>query len=94
MTYTLPLLTAFINEINRQYQVHKDIPGKLVEYLLGKHDFYKIISIDKEQTTRIQSYNLHGTLNQNSESEQASIQIPVACLPTRIVSLGFVPEKN
>ena len=50
----IPLLTAFINEINRQYQVHKDIPGKLVEYLLGKHDFYKIISIDKEQTTRIQ----------------------------------------
>lgn len=90
----IPLLTAFINEINRQYQVHKDIPGKLVEYLLGKHDFYKIISIDKEQTTRIQSYNLHGTLNQNSESEQASIQIPVACLPTRIVSLGFVPEKT
>ena len=42
----------------------------------------------------IQSYNLHGTLNQNSESEQASIQIPVACLPTRIVSLGFVPEKT
>ena len=37
---------------------------------------------------------MHGTLNQNSESEQASIQIPVAGLPTRIVSLGFVPEKT
>lgn len=90
----IPLLTAFINEINRQYQVHKDIPGKLVEYLLGKHDFYKIISMDRERTTQIQSYNLHGTLNQNSESEQASIQIPVASLPTRIVSLDFVPEKT
>ena len=90
----IPLLTAFINEINRQYEVHKDIPGKLVEYLLGKHDFYKIISIDRERATQIQSYNLHGTLNQNSASEQASIQIPVASLPTRIVSLGFVPEKT
>lgn len=90
----IPLLTAFINEIKRQYQVHKDIPGKLVEYLLGKHDFYKIISMDRERTTQIQSYNLRGTLNQNSESEQASIQIPVASLPTRIVSLDFVPGKT
>ena len=89
----IPLLTAFINEINQQYLVHKDIPGKLVEYLLGKHDFYKIISMDRERTTQIQSYNLHGTLNQNSESKQASIQIPIASLPTRIVSLDFVPEK-
>ncbi|WP_373151632.1 HaeIII family restriction endonuclease [Bacteroides thetaiotaomicron] len=90
----IPLLTAFINEIKRQYQVHKDIPRKLVEYLLGKHDFYKIISMDRERTTQIQSYNLRGTLNQNSESEQASIQIPVASLPTRIVSLDFVPGKT
>lgn len=90
----IPLLTAFINEIKRQYQVHKDIPGKLVEYLLGRHDFYKIISMDRERTTQIQPYNLRGTLNQNSESEQASIQIPVASLPTRIVSLDFVPGKT
>ena len=90
----IPLLTAFINEIKRQYQVHKDIPGKLVEYLLGKHDFYKIISMDRERTTQIQSYNLRGTLNQNSESEQASIQIPVASLPTRIVSWILSREKQ
>ncbi|WP_071147592.1 HaeIII family restriction endonuclease [Bacteroides ihuae] len=90
----VPLLTAFINEINRQYQIHKDIPGKLVEYLLGKYDFYKIISMDRELTTQIQSYNLHGTLNQNSESKQASIQIPIASLPTRIVSLDFIPDKT
>ena len=87
---------AKFNELmdKRQYQVHNDIPGKLVEYLLGKHDFYKIISMDRERTTQIQSYNLRGTLNQNSESEQASIQIPVASLPTRIVSLDFVPGKT
>ena len=90
----IPLLTAFINEINRQYHIHKDIPSKLVEYLLGKYDFYKIISLDREQTTQIQSYNLHGTLNQNSKSKQACIQIPIASLPTRIVSLDFVPDKT
>lgn len=90
----VPLLKAFIDEIKRQCQAHKDIPSKLVQYLLGKYDFYKIISIDKERMTQIQSYNLHGTLNKNSESKKASIQIPLASLPTRIVSLDFVPEKT
>lgn len=90
----IPLLNALINEINRQYKYHKDIPGKLVEYLLGKYDFYKVISIDKERTTQIQSYNLHGTLNQNGISKQPTIQIPIASLPTRIVRLDFVPGKT
>lgn len=53
----IPLLQAFIAEINLQNQIHPDIPSRLVEYLLGKHDFYKVISIDKQRTTQIQSYN-------------------------------------
>lgn len=89
----IPMLKAFIDEINHQYQVHEDIPGKLVEYLLGKYDFYKIVSIDRERMTQIQSYNLHGTLNQNGKSRKASIMIPLASLPTRIVHLDFVPNK-
>lgn len=90
----IPLLAAFINEIKHQYQVYEDIPTKLVEYLLGKYDFYKVISIDKKRTTQIQAYNLHGDLNQNSKSQKASLEIPVASLPTRIVHLDFVPSKT
>lgn len=89
-----PLLTAFINEINRQYSVNQNMPGRLVEYLLGKYDFYKVISIDKNRMSQIQSYNLHGTLNQNSRLQKPSITIPVASLPTRIVRLDFVPGKT
>ena len=59
----------------------------------GKHDFYKVISIDKQRTTQIQSYNLHGTLNRNGTYRKASMEIPIASLPTRIVSLDFVPNK-
>lgn len=89
----IPLLQAFIAEINLQNQIHPDIPSRLVEYLLGKHDFYKVISIDKQRTTQIQSYNLHGTLNRNGTYRKASMEIPIASLPTRIVSLDFVPNK-
>lgn len=74
----IPLLQAFIAEINLQNQIHPDIPSRLVEYLLGKHDFYKVISIDKQRTTQIQSYNLHGTLNRNGTYRKASMEIPIA----------------
>ena len=90
----VPLLKAFIYEIQRQYSKHKNIPSKLVEYLLGEYDFYKIISIDKERMTQIQSYNLHGTLGMSSQTQEPAIIIPIASLPTRIVSLDFVPGKQ
>ena len=90
----VPLLKAFIYEIQRQYSKHKNIPCKLVEYLLGEYDFYKIISIDKERMTQIQSYNLHGTLGMSSQTQEPAIIIPIASLPTRIVSLDFVPGKQ
>ncbi|MCD8281944.1 MAG: HaeIII family restriction endonuclease [Prevotella sp.] len=90
----VPLLTAFIEEIKFQYKTHKDIPGKLVEYLSGKYDFYKIISIDREKLTRVQAYNTHGTLNRRGRTRTATIYVPVAPLPTRIVSLDFAPGKS
>lgn len=39
----IPLLQAFIAEINLQNQIHPDIPSRLVEYLLGKHDFIRLL---------------------------------------------------
>lgn len=90
----VPLLKAFMNEITRQYAVHKDISGKLVEYLLGKYDFYKVVSMDRLRTTRIQSYNLHGTLNLPGKTRKATIEVPIAALPTRIIHFDFVPGKT
>lgn len=90
----IPLLNAFIDELKRQTEVHKDIPAKMVEYLLGKFDFYKVISIDREELTRIHGFNIHGTLNLPSLSKKAAIKVPVATLPKRIVHIGFVPNKN
>ena len=76
------------------YYFVKAVPKKMVEYLLGEFDLYKIISIDSRKITQIQTYNLHGTLNQASRTIKPKIEVPVACLPTRIVSLDFKPESN
>lgn len=92
----LPLLNAFKNEINRQNYVYgKDIPKLMVEYLLGEFDFYKVIGIDSKQMTQVQSYNLRGTLNKEGIKRKRSVKLPIASLPTRIVSLEFRPgSKN
>ena len=90
----VPLLKAFIAEVLRSNENDPAVPQKMVEYLLGEFDFYKIISIDSKRITRIQSYNLHGQLNHSSKTIKPQIHIPIACLPTRIVNLEFKPNST
>lgn len=54
--YYLPILEAFILELKS----HAD-PPRLLRYLLGRDDFYKVI-VEKDQTVTIQSFNMDGTL--------------------------------
>jgi HaeIII restriction endonuclease len=58
--YYWPILDAFTNEILR-LQSQKGIAGDLLSYLIGKHDFYKIISSTKK--VEIQAFNFNGTLS-------------------------------
>ena len=90
----VPLLNAFINEIKRNADKYSDLPKKLVEYLLGEFDFYKVISIDSKKITQIQTYNLRGTLNKPSKKEKPKTIIPIAKLPNRIVNIDFKPESK
>ncbi len=90
----IPLLNAFVNEIKKANAENDGIPKKMVEYLLGQFDFYKVISIDNKNVTQIQTYNLRGTLNQANNKEQPKIIVPVSSLPTRIVSFDFKPGSD
>lgn len=90
----VPILEAFRKEIKNRSGDSPELPTKLVEYLLGKFDFYKAISIDSKKLTRIQSYNLRGTLNRNGDSTERRIEIPIVELPTRIVALEFKPGSD
>ena len=90
----VPVLEAFIEEINKTYAEHKDLPRKMTEYLLGQYDFYKVISVDREKTTRLNAFNLHGSLNQPGRNKKSQISIPKTLLPTRIVSLAFKPKSK
>lgn len=90
----IPLLQAFMDEIIRSSNSNAEVPQRMVEYLLGEFDFYKVISIDSRRITQIQTYNLHGRLNQASRISKPKIEVPIAYLPTRIVSLEFKPNST
>lgn len=90
----IPLLKAFMEEIKESYLKNKDIPAKMVEYLLGEYDFYKIISIDRAKVTQINAFNLHGTLNNDAKKEKANIKIEKTLLPSRIIYFDFKPDSN
>ncbi len=85
----LPLLSAFISELRKQIKQHKNIPLKLVEYLLSRYDFYKIISIDDKRFTVIQSFNMFGTLNMPSRTSKPKIKVPKIKLPKNLLHVDF-----
>lgn len=90
----VPLLKAFMQELRLTYAKHKELPQKMVEYLLGEFDFYKVVSIDNQRVTQINTFNLHGTLNKNGRRNKAKATIPRVLLPTRIVNLDFKPGSD
>ena len=90
----VPLLQAFMDEIKRSAAKDKNLPKKMVEYLLGEYDFYKVISVDVKKFTQVESFNVHGTLNKSSKTHKPVRIIPVVSLPTRIVAFEFKPNSN
>ncbi len=85
----LPLLKAFIKEIERQVEGNTEISKRLVGYLLSKYDFYRIISHDEHRITTIQSFNMYGTLNLPSKKKKPTIKVQRVNLPQNILYIGL-----
>lgn len=90
----VPLLKAFMREVKTQIKRDASAPRRLVEYLLSKYDFYKVISIDERRITTIQSFNMYGTLNQPSRKKKPSLEVPIMKLPTTLLYIDFKPESK
>lgn len=90
----MPLLNAFMHEIRRQVDEDNTIPRRMVEYLLSKYDFYKVISLDSKRLTTVQSFNIYGTLNLSSKTASPKIHIPKMELPTTLLYIGFKPKSK
>ena len=89
----IPILNAFMDEVNRQYAADPRIARKMIEYLIGVHDYYKMVSHDTQKLTVIHTFNPYGTLNKPSRKRASVLTVPVLSLPTRIVALQRKPDS-
>lgn len=89
----VPLLDAFRSELLRLDKDNTEtVPQKLVEYLIGNQDFYKVIK--GKNTVEIQAYNLHGSLNQSFEKVKPKAKIPKLKLPTRLIEIVYENDSK
>ncbi len=84
----VPILDAFKDELIR---LDKENPGvvaeKLVEYLIGNEDFYKVIKGNNK--VEIQAYNLHGSLNLALGNIKSKHKIQKLKLPSRLIEVVY-----
>lgn len=90
----IPLLQAFIDEVNRAYKTDASMPRKMVEYLIGVNDYYKVVSMDNKRLTMIHTFNIHNTLNKPSKVKVSAISVPVVELPTELIAIRFKTGSN
>ena len=76
-SYYIPILNAFMQEVNEYAD-----PDKLLRYLLGRYDFYKIIK--ENGNISLQSFNLNSHLEWGSS-------VP---LPQEIVQFSMKPNSK
>ena len=92
-TVYVPVLDAFKEEMLR---LDKENPGivaqRLVEYLIGNKDFYKVIK--GKNSVEIQAYNLHGTLNQSFQTIKPKAKVNKLKLPTRLIEIVYAENSK
>ncbi len=91
-----PLLNAFQKELLRLSNTYNDVPRNLVEYMVGRFDFYKIIGLKDRRRTDIQAFNLHSTLNRKDSLSRPrnTIESQNGGMPTRIISIDQYRRTN
>ena len=92
--YYIPVLKAFLAEMKRLSDQNSDIPRKLIEYMLGRYDFYKVITDDAHKTTRVEAINIAGTLNKSANGHKSLVDVSRLKLPTCFYHMDLVPGSD
>ncbi|WP_205699973.1 HaeIII family restriction endonuclease [Cohnella luojiensis] len=93
--FYIPILSAFINELQRLNAANPGIvPSRLMSYLLGRNDFYKIIADSSNNMTIVQGFSILGTLNRAAGTTVPMMRMPRLRLPNDIYRIYFKPESD
>lgn len=88
-----PILNAFVKELKKIYKSNsKEVAGKLVEYLVGNKDYYKVIKGNNK--VEVQAFNIHGTLNLPFKDILPKFNTPQVELPTKIIDISYRENSN
>ena len=66
--YYEQILDAYKEEIDRICKSNASAPSKLMAYWFGSHDFYKIIMEETKGNTKVEGFNMKGTLGRSLET--------------------------
>ena len=93
--FYIPLLQAFMHELVRLDTSNPGvIPQRLLHYLLGRNDFYKVITHDSRRLTQVQSFNIYGGLNRSAGATRPLINVPQLTVPNRFYNIDFKPGSG
>lgn len=88
------LLDAFLAEMSALYARHSAVvPERLLRYLLGSDDFYKVIAHTKDRTTEVKPFNMYGTLGLSTRTQRTQYKIAVLRMPSQILSMAFKKDS-
>ncbi|AVF47862.1 restriction endonuclease [Elizabethkingia anophelis] len=89
----VPVLDAFKEELLRLDNENSGtVAYRLVEYLVGNQDFYKVIK--GKNKVEIQAYNLHGTLNLPFDKVKPKAKVPRLKLPNRLIEVVYQEDSK
>ncbi len=89
----IPILNAFRKELIRLDEGYPGIVAeRLLQYLIGQQDFYKVIK--GKNKVEIQVYNLNGTLNLPFKTIKPKFKLEKLKLPTRLIEAVYENDST
>jgi len=84
----VPILNAFKKELEKLNNENPEVvPERLVKYLIGSNDFYKIIK--GKNKVEIHAFNIYGSLNESLGSKKPKAKVSKLKLPDRLIEVVF-----
>lgn len=90
----VPILKAFRKEMLRLTKSNPIASANLLQYLIGRKPFYKVIKEDNKKIVVVKAFNIGGKLNQTVNGKKPIVKTETIKLPTRVIELEFKEESD
>lgn len=90
----VPLLKAFRKEMLNLTKDNPCAAANLLQYLIGRKPFYKVIKEDRKNIVVVKAFNIGGKLNQAMNGKKPIIKTDIVKLPSRIIEFEFKENSD